>query len=64
VAVGFAVPPSYLEPLFATRPRALALLVGIDRLVARLPAVAAWADHFLIDCERCTDPGTRGGGEA
>ena len=57
VAVGIAVPPSYLEPLFAKRPRALALLAGIDRLVASLPFVAARADHFLIDCERCADPG-------
>jgi len=37
--------------LFAKRPRALALLAGIDRLVASLPFVAARADHFLIDCD-------------
>lgn len=64
VAVGFAVPPSYLEPLFAKRPRTLALLVAIDRLLAGLPFVAGRADHFLIDCERCADSGAGAGGGA
>ncbi len=52
VAVGLFVPPSYLDPLVARRPRLLAALVALDRALERLPGAAALADHCLVDAER------------
>jgi SAM-dependent methyltransferase len=52
VPVGLAVPPSYLDPLIARRPRMAGALQRIDRLAARVRWSANWADHALIDLVR------------
>lgn len=45
--IGFWLPPSYLEPFFTRRPRALAILHWLEKHLA--PTwVAPAADHFLI----------------
>lgn len=47
--VGLAVPPSYLNPILADRPRAAAVLAFCDRLLGRIPVLANWSDHALVD---------------
>lgn len=47
-AIGFFLPPSYLDPFFHSRPRFLSTLGQLDRSALDLSARAAWADHFLI----------------
>ncbi|MBN2175120.1 MAG: class I SAM-dependent methyltransferase [Bacteroidales bacterium] len=49
VPIGFAVPPSYLEPFFKTRLSFLNKLNRIDGLIQRITAMARMSDHFLID---------------
>ncbi len=54
--IGFFVPPSYLESLFADRAKHLARLARWD---SHLPAGRWWgnrADHFLIELVRSNDP--------
>ena len=51
-AIGFFVPPSYLDPFFRGRPRLLSALADLDRSSAELSARAAWADHFLVVLRR------------
>jgi SAM-dependent methyltransferase len=48
--IGAFVPPSAAEPMISRFPRLLALLEGVDRLIA---GPLAWmSDHMLLDFER------------
>jgi SAM-dependent methyltransferase len=49
--IGFWLPPSYLNPFFAKRPRLLSVLTSLERSAA--PPWSAWAaDHYLICIEK------------
>ena len=50
--VGLLVPPSYLEPRFARRPRSLAVLAALDRALGGCGLLAGMADHALVELER------------
>lgn len=50
--VGWAIPPSALEPVFARSPGLLRLCEHIDRRLAGAGWLAASADHFLMDLRR------------
>lgn len=52
VPIGFAVPPSYLEPWAKRHPRTLRLLAAADRLSMRVGPLAGLSDHALIHLER------------
>lgn len=47
--IGFAVPPSYMEPFFQKRRKALKILSEIENGLNHLAGLAAFSDHFLID---------------
>ena len=49
--VGFFIPPSYLEPFIATKPRLLRALASMDRAVSGWPFLASASDHALLDLE-------------
>ncbi|HAD14466.1 MAG TPA: hypothetical protein DCF33_18745 [Saprospirales bacterium] len=49
--VGFWLPPSYLNPFFAKRPRLLSVLAWLERFVAPGWSACA-ADHYLICMEK------------
>ena len=48
-AIGFFLPPSYLDPFFEHRP---ALLNLLNRLENTLGGPSSASDHFLIELER------------
>ncbi len=48
VAVGAAIPPSYLEPFFHKRPKYLKVLNKIEQKINYWKPVAAISDHYLI----------------
>lgn len=50
--VGLLVPPSYLERHFASRPRSLAVLAALDRVIGGFGFLAGVADHALVELER------------
>ena len=50
--VGVTVPPSYLEPLAQRFPRVLRSLTAADRLLSRVPAIRASADHIVLEFQR------------
>jgi len=54
-AIGWALPPSYLDPRFRSRKMLLGLLAGIDKTFSGFRFAAARADHFLADFEKKTD---------
>lgn len=49
--IGLLIPPSYMDPLAARWPRLLDAMAEIERPFLR--AGAHWADHLLLDFERC-----------
>ena len=51
-AVGFAVPPSYVEHLARKHPHLLRKLAAIDRILASCPLVRVLGDHMLLVLER------------
>lgn len=51
-AIGFFLPPSYLDPAFDHRPRALSLLWKAEKMCNEFEWLAAAGDHFLIEFER------------
>jgi ubiquinone/menaquinone biosynthesis C-methylase UbiE len=50
--IGVALPPSWLEPHFRTRPRVIRVLQWIDRHVGSWPLVRLCADHVLFQFVR------------
>lgn len=49
--IGIAIPPSYLEPYFANKPRFMKLLITLESWLQK-PFWAKYADHFLISFEK------------
>jgi len=49
--VGIALPPSYLESFFRSRPGLLLRLNALEKRMSTTTAFAAMADHFIIDLE-------------
>ncbi|MEM7040542.1 MAG: class I SAM-dependent methyltransferase, partial [Bacteroidota bacterium] len=47
--IGYFLPPSYLDPFFAKRPRLLNLMDRMERRVQNRSILAGAADHFLIE---------------
>jgi len=47
--IGFTVPPSYMEPFFAKRKKTLKMLGNMEHSLNRIPGLASFSDHFLID---------------
>jgi SAM-dependent methyltransferase len=55
-ALGFALPPSYAAHWLDSRPRMLAALTGLERLMQ--PFTAGLADHYVIEATRAAqEPG-------
>lgn len=52
VAVGAAIPPSYLEPFFQKRPKYLEILNKIERKINYWKPMAAISDHYLIHLKK------------
>lgn len=50
--VGFFLPPSYLDPFFARRPRFLNTLAELESHSQDLSRRAAWSDHFLLALQK------------
>lgn len=51
-AVGWMIPPSYLNPYFERKPILLRALNALENSLGNLSAFARKADHFLIDLQR------------
>lgn len=49
--VGFALPPSYLEPFFKVRRNLLFRLNALEKTFAGKSSLASLADHYLIDLQ-------------
>lgn len=47
--VGFLLPPSYLEPVFARYPRLLQALFSWERRLKNIAVLAGYSDHYLIE---------------
>ncbi|TND09033.1 MAG: type 11 methyltransferase [Bacteroidetes bacterium] len=52
IPVGWALPPSYLEPRFKNKKNLLAFLHGIENMCSPFSFAVNRADHFLIDFGR------------
>lgn len=50
--IGFFVPPSYLEPVFAKRPKGLSRLQRIDYKIRNWSFLSRFSDHYLIAFEK------------
>lgn len=50
--VGFAIPPSYLEPFFVNKQCLLNFLNSCENLLGSIPVLSGCSDHFLIDLEK------------
>lgn len=46
--IGFTIPPSYLDPFFAKRPKLLNWLWTVEQRLVQWPFLAAQSDHFLL----------------
>ena len=46
--IGFWVPPSYLDPFFAKRPKVLQLLDELEEKTKRFAGLARGADHYFL----------------
>lgn len=46
--IGFWVPPSYLDPFFAKRPKVLQLLHQLEEKTKRFAGLARGADHYFL----------------
>jgi hypothetical protein len=51
-AIGVAVPPSYLEPIFGKYPRLVRVLRAIEKGICHLPLLRRMGDHMLLHFER------------
>jgi ubiquinone/menaquinone biosynthesis C-methylase UbiE len=51
-AVGWTIPPSYTNSYFINKPLLLKALNVLENSIGNIPALAAKADHFLIDLIR------------
>lgn len=51
-SVGYFLPPSYLEPFFAKRPRLLQFLNKLEYLVPKGSMFSGASDHYLIQLEK------------
>ena len=49
--IGFALPPSYLEPFFAKRRRWLGRLNKFENKLNTFPFLARFSDHYLLDLQ-------------
>ena len=47
--IGFAVPPSYMEPFFAKKKKTLKMLGKMENKLNGISGLAPFSDHFLID---------------
>ena len=47
--IGFTVPPSYMEPFFRNKGKALNVLGNMENSLNRISGLASFSDHFLID---------------
>lgn len=52
IPIGVCIPPSYLEPAFQKRPRALAFVNKLEKIVGHFSLLADRADHYLIDLKK------------
>ena len=52
--IGFALPPSYLDPFFQKRPAFLNFLNGLEKRMGHQSMWAGWADHFWILLQKRT----------
>lgn len=50
--VGFALPPSYLQPFFSRRRRLLRVLEQAEGLIGDMPFLAGLSDHCLIHLQK------------
>lgn len=50
--VGYAIPPSYLEPYFSKRPLLLGMLNLGEKVLGNFSSLADKADHFIIELEK------------
>jgi ubiquinone/menaquinone biosynthesis C-methylase UbiE len=50
--IGYAIPPSYLEPYFRKRPLFLKMLSLGEKVFGNFSSLADKADHFIIELER------------
>jgi len=49
--VGFFIPPSFLNNFFLKKKKSLRMLDAMEKPVSRIPFLAKFSDHFLIDME-------------
>jgi ubiquinone/menaquinone biosynthesis C-methylase UbiE len=49
--IGFALPPSYLEPFFAKRSGWLRQLNRVENKLNTLPRLSRFSDHYLLDLQ-------------
>jgi ubiquinone/menaquinone biosynthesis C-methylase UbiE len=49
--IGFALPPSYLEPFFAKRNNWLRQLNRVENKLNNLPLLSRFSDHYLLDLQ-------------
>ena len=54
--LGIALPPSYAAAWLNRSPRTLALMARAEALAQRLPALASWSDHYLLEARRSAVP--------
>ncbi len=50
--VAICLPPSYLEPFFAKRPRFLKLLSALEKNLGRISLFSGWSDHYILIAEK------------
>lgn len=48
-AVGFCLPPSYLNSFMVKRPRLFSFLKRVEQQAVKFPVLANYSDHFLIE---------------
>jgi SAM-dependent methyltransferase len=53
--LGAVLPPSYAAAWLNRSPRACAALVKAEELAQRVPLLASWADHYLLEARRAAD---------
>jgi hypothetical protein len=50
--LGIALPPSYAAGWLNRSPRTLAAVARAEAWTQRLPALASWSDHYLLEARR------------
>lgn len=51
IPIGFAIPPTYLEPYFSRRKNLLLQLNRLEKKIDHLSFLSGMSDHFLIDLQ-------------